>query len=99
MPRPRTPGRIDTIVVSRPVVLRDIVTDVDRERALAIRRGPGQEHFVASVAQSFDDAVRDARAAPRFWTINDGDDVVGFAMISDGIPAERLATDHELQGG
>jgi diamine N-acetyltransferase len=84
--------------VSRRVVLRDIVTDADREAALGVRSGPGQEQFVASVAQSFEDAVRDARAAPRYWTINDGDDVVGFAMISDGIPGERLATDADLMG-
>src|SRR5215212_5430908 len=84
--------------VMRKVVLRDIVTDEDRAAALAIRRGPGQDHFVASVQQSFDDAVRDARAVPRYWTINDGDEVVGFVMISDGIPAERLSADTDLIG-
>ena len=31
------------------VELRDIVTDADREAALAVRRGPGQDRFVASV--------------------------------------------------
>jgi diamine N-acetyltransferase len=80
------------------VQLRDILSDADRAAALAVRRGPGQERFVASVEASFEDAVRDARACPRFWTINDGADVVGFAMISDGIPAERLAADADLIG-
>ena len=35
---------------------------------------------------------------PRYWTVNDGDTIVGFVMISDGIPAERLATDKDLVG-
>ena len=80
------------------VQLRDIVTDADREAVLRLRRGPGQERFVASVEQSFRDAIDDARACPRMWSINDGDQVVGFAMISDGIPPERLRTDHDLLG-
>ncbi len=80
------------------IELRDIVTEDERAAALAIRGGPGQDRFVASVEQSFADAIRDARACPRYWTVNDGDDVVGFVMISDGIPAERLASDHDLVG-
>ena len=32
------------------------------------------------------------------WSINDRDRVVGFAMISDGIPVERLASDPDLIG-
>ena len=80
------------------VELRDIVTDEDRAVALRLRVAPGQEGFVASVEQSFVDAVVDARARPRYWTINDGDEVVGFAMISDGIPADALAADPELVG-
>lgn len=80
------------------VHLRDIVTDADRERALTVEQGPGQDRFVASVAQSFEHAIRDAHAEPRFWTIEDGDEVVGFVMISDGIPEERVASDPELIG-
>jgi diamine N-acetyltransferase len=80
------------------VELRDIVTDVDREAVLAVRRGLGQERFVASVEKSFHDAVIDARACPRMWSVNDGDWTVGFVMISDGIPAERLAADPDLKG-
>ena len=34
------------------VELRDIVTDADRAAALTVRRGPGQERFVASVEKS-----------------------------------------------
>jgi diamine N-acetyltransferase len=80
------------------VELRDVVSEADRVAALAVRRGPGQERFVASVEASFADAIRDSRACPRFWTINDGTEVVGFTMISDGIPAERLAADVDLIG-
>lgn len=82
-----------------PVVeLRDILSDEDRAAARRLRTGPGQDRFVASVDESFDHAIRDAHACPRFWTVHCGDDTVGFVMISDGIPAERLASDPELVG-
>lgn len=80
------------------VELRDIVTEADRAAALALSVGPGQDRFVSSVEESFRDAVLDARAVPRMWTVHDGDTAVGFVMISDGIPAERLASDEELVG-
>lgn len=80
------------------IELRDIVTDADREAALAVRRGPGQDHFVASVEKSFADAVESPEGHARFWTVNDGDAVVGFVMISDGIPAQELAADSTLIG-
>ena len=80
------------------VQLRDISTEADRAAALAVRSAPGQEHFVASVEQSFADSIEHAEACPRYWTVNDGDAVVGFMMISDGIPAETLAGDPTLIG-
>ena len=80
------------------ITLREIETDAQREAALAIQRAPGQERFVSSVEESFRDAVVDARARPRFWTINAGDEVVGFVMISDGISAAQLADDPTLIG-
>jgi diamine N-acetyltransferase len=80
------------------VELRDIETEADRRAVLALEVNPDQERFVASVAESFEDAEREARAVPRYWTVNDGDEVVGFVMISDGIPAGRLATDGDLLG-
>ena len=80
------------------ITLREIETDAQREAALAVQRAPGQERFVSSVEESFRDAVVDARARPRFWTINAGDEVVGFVMISDGIPAEELAAGADLVG-
>jgi diamine N-acetyltransferase len=80
------------------VELRPILTDAERAAALAVERAPGQEQFVASVQESFQDAIDDAHAEPRYWTVNDGDEVVGFVMISDGIPDERVAADSGLVG-
>jgi diamine N-acetyltransferase len=80
------------------VHLRDIVTEADRAAALAVERAPGDERFVSSVEESFRDAVEYAQACPRYWTLNDGDRVVGFVMISDNVPAETLAADRGLLG-
>lgn len=81
-----------------PVELRDIVTDADRKAALGVRIGPGQDAFVADVATSLHEATEYPEACARYWTINDGDDVVGFLMLSDGIPADVLAEDPTLVG-
>ena len=80
------------------VELRDIVTEADRSAAMLLDVRADQESFVASVKQSFDDAIRDARACPRFWTVQADGEIVGFVMISDGIPADRLASDADLIG-
>ena len=84
------------------VRLTDIVTEADRAAVLGVERGPGQDAFVSSVAESFQDAIDDARANPRMWAIRaddrTDDAVVGFVMISDGIPEERLAADASLIG-
>jgi diamine N-acetyltransferase len=80
------------------VQLRDIVTDADRDAAIALRTAPEQERFVETVEGSFRDAVVDARAEPRMWMVVADDTPVGFVMISDGIPAKRLASDPDLIG-
>jgi diamine N-acetyltransferase len=80
------------------VQLRDIETDADRSAVMTLRRGPGQERYLGSMASHFEDAVEDARACPRMWSVHDAERLVGFVMISDGIPAERLATDEDLVG-
>jgi diamine N-acetyltransferase len=86
-------------VSPRPTVeLRDIVTDAERAAALALRTAPGQEQFVASVEQSFADAISYPEACPRFWAVYDADAIVGFAMIADDVPAETLEGDHTLVG-
>jgi diamine N-acetyltransferase len=46
------------------VELRDIVTEADRAAALALRVAPGQDAFVASVEDSFADAVKYPKPAP-----------------------------------
>lgn len=80
------------------VELRDIVTDADRAAALALQRGPGQDHFVSSVEQSFADALEHPEACARYWGVYDGEEIVGFTMISDNIPRETLDADPTLAG-
>jgi diamine N-acetyltransferase len=80
------------------VQLRDIVTDADRVAVLRLRRGPGQSRFLGSMESHFEDAIADAKACPRMWSVHADDDLVGFVMISDGIPAETLATDDDIIG-
>ena len=80
------------------VELRDIVTDEDRARALSLRVRPGQDQFVAGVEQSFADALEHPEACARYWAVYDGDEPVGFAMISDNIPRETLDADPTLAG-
>ena len=80
------------------VELRDIVTDDARRAALELRVAPEQEQFVAGVDVSLDEAVRYPLARPRYWAVYDGDTIVGFTMISDGIAQEDLAGDPSLMG-
>jgi diamine N-acetyltransferase len=80
------------------VELRDIVTEEERAAASALRVAPGQERFVASVEESFLDAGRYPEALARYWAVYDGDALVGFTMISDGIGEEVLAADPTLVG-
>jgi len=80
------------------VQLQDIVTEADKAAVLTLRRGPGQERYLGSMESHFEDAVTDARACPRMWSVHDEDQLVGFVMISDGIPAERLAADDDMVG-
>ncbi len=80
------------------VQLRDIVTEADRAAVMTLERGPGQERHLGSMTSHFEDALADARACPRMWSVHDGELLVGFVMISDGIPAERLAADDDLVG-
>jgi diamine N-acetyltransferase len=80
------------------VELRDIVTDEDRAAAVALRVAPDQEQFVATVQASLDEAVLYPEACARYWAVYDGPQIVGFAMLSDGIAAEVLAVDPTLVG-
>lgn len=80
------------------VRLRDIVTPADQAAVLGLRRAPGQERFLGSMASHFEDARADAEACPRMWSVHDGDRLVGFVMISDDIPAATLAARPEYVG-
>ena len=80
------------------VQLRDIVTEDDVEAVMGLRRGPGQERYLGSMISHFEDAVADARACPRMWSVHDGQALVGFVMISDNVPPETLAADEDIVG-
>ncbi len=79
------------------VVLRDVITDADREAVVHLRRGPGQERYLNSMPSIFAEAVEDARAMPHMWAVHDAETarLVGFTMISDNIPEPR---DEDLVG-
>ena len=70
------------------VRLRDIVTADDRATVMGLRRGPGQDAYLGSMAEIFVEADAERRAMPRPWAVHDADSdaLVGFVMISDDIP-------------
>jgi diamine N-acetyltransferase len=80
------------------VQLHDIVSEDDVESVMGLRRGPGQERYLGVMISHFEDAIADAKACPRMWAVTDGQRLVGFVMISDGIPQEVLDADDELVG-
>ena len=80
------------------VELRDIVSEDDVSAVMALRRAPGQERYLGMMISHFEDAIADARACPRMWSVHDREQLVGFVMISDGIPAETLAADDDIVG-
>jgi diamine N-acetyltransferase len=82
------------------VELRDIVTEDDDEAVMGLRRGPGQERYLGRMISHFEDAISDAKACPRMWSVHDAEtgQLVGFVMISDGIPQEVLDADDDIVG-
>ncbi len=82
------------------VQLRDLVTEDDDEAVMGLRRGPGQERYLGRMISHFEDAIADAKACPRMWSVHDGQtgQLVGFAMISDGIPQEVLDANDDIVG-
>jgi diamine N-acetyltransferase len=82
------------------VELRDIVTEDEVEAVMGLRRGPGQNRYLGSMISHFEDAIADAKACPRMWSAHDATtgELVGFVMISDGIPPETLADDDDIVG-
>jgi diamine N-acetyltransferase len=82
------------------VQLRDLVTEDDDEAVMGLRRGPGQERYLGRMISHFEDAISDATACPRMWSVHDAEtgQLVGFVMISDGIPQDVLDADDDLVG-
>ena len=82
------------------VELRDIVTEDDVEAVMGLRRGPGQERYLGSMISHFEDAIADAKACPRMWSVHDREtgELVGFVMISDDIPQATLDADDDIVG-
>jgi diamine N-acetyltransferase len=76
------------------VELRDITTEAQRRDLLRLRLRPGQDRHLNSMEDIFREAEEDARALPRQWAVHDAASgrLVGFTMISDGIP-EPIAED------
>ncbi len=70
------------------VRLREIVTLEDRASVMGLRLADGQDEYVTSMAESFEEADSERRAMPRSWAVHDADagTLAGFVMISDGIP-------------
>jgi len=70
------------------VALRDIVTSEDRAAVMGLQRAPGQDAYVSSMPESFEEADAYPGAMPHPWAVHDAGSgaLVGFAMISDGIP-------------
>jgi diamine N-acetyltransferase len=82
------------------VELRDIVSEDDVEAVMGLRRGPGQDRYLGSMLSHFEDAIADAHACPRSWSVHDAADgtLVGFVMISDDIPESTLAERDDTVG-
>jgi diamine N-acetyltransferase len=79
----RHPARVDNTV--QDVSLREI-TDANRPAVEALAVTPDQEHYVAGVAESLEEAAATPAACPWYRAVYAGEDPVGFVMLSDGIP-------------
>ena len=85
------------------------ITDRNRDELLALRLGPGQDRFIGPVADCLEEAVEYADANPWFRGVYDGEQPVGFVMVSWNVepdPPEiigpwflwKLIIDHGRQG-
>ena len=64
-----------------PITLREI-TDENRAAVVALRVRPGQERFVAGVAESLEEAAETPEGAPWYRAVYAGEEPVGFVMLS-----------------
>jgi len=65
------------------------ITDENREAVCALKVHPSQERFVGSVASSLNEAVQIPEAEPWHRAVYDGDEPVGFVMLSWNVPPGR----------
>jgi diamine N-acetyltransferase len=70
-----------------PISLRE-VTDANREAVLGLRVAPEQERFVGSVHDAIADAAEYPQANPWYRAVYDGDQPVGFVMVSWNVRPE-----------
>ena len=85
--------------MAHPVTLREI-TDVNRDAVRALLVSPAQERFVASVADSLEEAVATPQAKPWYRAIYAGDEPVGFVMLSwDVTPSPGILDERHQRHG
>ncbi|MFI9387669.1 GNAT family N-acetyltransferase [Kutzneria sp. NPDC052558] len=65
------------------------ITDENRDAVCALKVRPSQERFVGSVPKSLNDAVQIPEAEPWCRAVYDGDEPVGFVMLSWNVPPGR----------
>ena len=63
------------------MTLREL-DDANREAVLGVRVAPAQEQFVSSVSASLAEAADYPHANPWYRAVFDGDEAVGFVMLS-----------------
>ncbi len=63
------------------ITLREINED-NLQAVLALRRAPGQERFVSSVAYSLEEAEENPQGNPWYRAVYSDDQPVGFVMLS-----------------
>jgi diamine N-acetyltransferase len=71
--------------MTTPVRLVEI-TGENRDAVCALRVRPGQERFVASVAQSLEDAATTPEGEPWYRAVYSGGEPVAFVMLSWDVP-------------
>jgi len=69
------------VIDPRTIQLREI-TDANRAAVLGLQVDPDQEQFVASVADSLDEAASTPEGSPWYRAIYAGDEPAGFVMLS-----------------
>ena len=86
---PETPARCAvTVTPVKTVTLREI-TDDNRDAVVALSVTEDQSQYVATVADSLDEAAELPDAKPWYRAIYADDEPVGFVMISDGITVDN----------